>query len=126
MRVLVVEDDSRLAEVLSSGLAAEGFQVDVVNDGMAGYRHAAEGTYDAVVLDIMLPSLNGYKVVERLRHDEIWTPVLMLTAKTGEFDEAEGLDFGADDYLRKPFSFVVLVARLRALARRGPSPGRGC
>jgi two-component system, OmpR family, response regulator len=122
MRVLVVEDDARLAEVLSSGLVAEGFNVDVVDDGMDGYWRAREGAYDAVVLDIMLPSLNGYQVAERLRRDEVWTPILMLTAKDGELDEAEGLDTGADDYLRKPFSFVVLVSRLRALARRGSAP----
>lgn len=122
MRVLVVEDDARLAEVLSSGLVADGFNVDVVGDGMAGYLLAREGAYDVVVLDIMLPSLNGYRVAERLRRDEVWTPILMLTAKDGELDEAEGLDTGADDYLRKPFSFVVLVARLRALARRGSAP----
>ncbi|MGH2603005.1 MAG: response regulator transcription factor, partial [Dehalococcoidia bacterium] len=122
MRVLVVEDDARLAEVLSSGLVAEGFNVDAVGDGMEGYWQAREGAYDVVVLDILLPSLNGYKVAEWLRRDEVWTPILMLTAKDGELDEAEGLDTGADDYLRKPFSFVVLVARLRALARRGAAP----
>jgi two-component system, OmpR family, response regulator len=122
MRVLVVEDDARLAEVLVSGLVAEGFNVDVVDDGMDGYWRALEGNYDVVVLDIMLPSLNGYQVAERLRRDEVWTPILMLTAKDGDLDEAEGLDAGADDFLRKPFSFVVLVARLRALARRGTAP----
>lgn len=122
MRVLVVEDDARLAEVLASGLIAEGFNVDVVGDGMAGYWQAREGVYDVVVLDIMLPALNGYKVAERLRRDEVWTPILLLTAKDGDLDEAEGLEVGADDYLRKPFSFVVLVARLRALARRGSAP----
>jgi two-component system, OmpR family, response regulator len=122
MRVLVVEDDARLAEVLSSGLIAEGFNVDVVDDGLDAYWRAREGAYDVVVLDIMLPSLNGYQVAERLRRDKVWTPILMLTAKDGEFDEAEGLDTGADDYLCKPFSFVVLVARLRALARRGSAP----
>jgi two-component system, OmpR family, response regulator len=122
MRVLVVEDDVRLAEVLSSGLAAEGFNVDVVDDGLAGYWWAREGAYEVVVLDIMLPSLNGYQVAERLRRDEVWTPILMLTAMEDELDEAEGLEVGADDYLRKPFSFVVLLARLRALARRGSSP----
>ena len=122
MRVLVVEDDGRLAEVLVSGLVAEGCNVDVVADGMEGYWHAREGAYDVIVLDIMLPSLNGYKIAERLRSDEVWTPILMLTAKDGDLDEAEGLEVGADDYLRKPFSFVVLVARLRALARRGAAP----
>lgn len=122
MRVLVVEDDVRLAGVLSSGLAAEGFEVDVVHDGADGYWQAREGMHDVVVLDVLLPSLNGYAVAERLRRDHVWTPILMLTAKDGEFDEADGLDVGADDYLRKPFSFVVLVARLRALARRGSTP----
>lgn len=122
MRVLVVEDDARLAAVLSSGLVAEGFNVDVVDDGMAGYLRACESAYDVIVLDLMLPSINGYEVAERLRQGEVWTPILMLTAMDGELDEAEGLDTGADDFLRKPFSFVVLVARLRALARRGSAP----
>ena len=122
MRVLVVEDDVRLAEVLSAGLAAEGFDVDVVHDGFDGYWQAREGAHDVVVLDVLLPSISGYTVAQRLRGEEIWTPILMLTAKDGEYDEADGLDIGADDYLRKPFSFVVLVARLRALARRGAVP----
>ncbi|AXB49102.1 response regulator transcription factor [Amycolatopsis albispora] len=122
MRVLVVEDDVRLAEVLSSGLTAEGFDVDVVHDGFDGYWQAREGAHDVVVLDVLLPSISGYAVAKRLRAEEVWTPVLMLTAKDGEYDEADGLDVGADDYLRKPFSFVVLVARLRALARRGATP----
>ena len=122
MRVLVVEDDPRLAKVVSSGLMAEGFKVDVSSDGFEGYWRAREGAYDVIVLDLKLPSLNGYQVAERLRSDEVWTPILMLTVKDGEFDEAEALDSGADDYLRKPFSFVVLTARLRALARRGSAP----
>lgn len=122
MRVLVVEDDLRLAGVLSSGLVAEGFDVDVVHDGADGYWQAREGAHDVIVLDVLLPSLNGYAVAERLRRERVWTPILMLTAKDGEHDEADGLDVGADDYLRKPFSFVVLVARLRALARRGSTP----
>ncbi|MGW3287971.1 response regulator transcription factor [Streptomyces sp. NPDC001002] len=122
MRVLVVEDDARLADVLFAGLVAEGFGVDVVHDGLEGYWQACEGAHDVIVLDIMLPSLNGYDVARRLRAEQVWTPVLMLTAKDGEYDEADGLDVGADDYLRKPFSFVVLVARLRALARRGATP----
>ncbi|GAB3430401.1 response regulator transcription factor [Actinophytocola sediminis] len=122
MRVLVVEDDVRLAAVLSSGLTAEGFDVDVVHDGADGYWQAREGAHDVIVLDVLLPSLSGYVVAERLRADRVWTPILMLTAKDGEYDEADGLDVGADDYLRKPFSFVVLVARLRALARRGSTP----
>jgi DNA-binding response OmpR family regulator len=119
---LVVEDDVRLAGVLSSGLVAEGFDVDVVHDGADGYWQAREGAHDVVVLDVLLPSLNGYAVAKRLRDERVWTPILMLTAKDGEHDEADGLDVGADDYLRKPFSFVVLVARLRALARRGSTP----
>ncbi|TDV37757.1 response regulator transcription factor [Actinophytocola oryzae] len=122
MRVLVVEDDVRLAGVLSSGLAAEGFDVDVVHDGADGLWQAREGAHDVIVLDVLLPSMNGYAVAKRLREDRVWTPILMLTAKDGEYDEADGLDVGADDYLRKPFSFVVLVARLRALARRGSTP----
>jgi two-component system OmpR family response regulator len=122
MRVLVVEDDVRLAEVLFAGLTAEGFDVDVVHDGFDGYWQAREGAHDVVVLDVLLPSVSGYAVAQRLRGEEIWTPILMLTAKDGEYDEADGLDVGADDYLRKPFSFVVLIARLRALARRGAVP----
>ena len=122
MRVLVVEDDVRLAEVLSAGLTAEGFDVDVVHDGLDGYWQASEGAHDVVVLDVLLPSISGYTVAQRLRGEKVWTPILMLTAKDGEYDEADGLDVGADDYLRKPFSFVVLVARLRALARRGSVP----
>lgn len=122
MRVLVVEDDVRLADVLSAGLRAEGFDVDVVHDGFDGYWQAREGEHDVIVLDVLLPSMNGYGVAQRLRGEEVWTPILMLTAKDGENDEADGLDVGADDYLRKPFSFVVLVARLRALARRGSVP----
>ncbi|CAO5166315.1 Transcriptional regulatory protein TrcR [Frankia sp. AiPs1] len=122
MRVLVVEDDVRLAEVLHAGLRAEGFDVDVVHDGLDGYWQAREGAHDVIVLDILLPSMTGYAVATRLRAEKVWTPLLMLTAKDGEYDEADGLDAGADDYLRKPFSFVVLTARLRALARRGATP----
>jgi DNA-binding response OmpR family regulator len=122
VRVLVVEDDVRLSGVLSAGLIAEGFDVDVVHDGADGYWQAREGQHDVIVLDVLLPSLNGYTVAKRLRAERVWTPILMLTAKDGEYDEADGLDVGADDYLRKPFSFVVLVARLRALARRGSTP----
>ena len=122
MRVLVVEDDVRLAEVLTAGLTAEGFAVDVVHDGFDGYWQAREGEHDVIVLDVLLPSLGGYELAGRLRQERVWTPILMLTAKDGEADEAGGLDVGADDYLRKPFSFVVLVARLRALARRGTTP----
>jgi two-component system OmpR family response regulator len=118
MRVLVVEDEVALAEGIARGLGSEGFDVTVVHDGREGYELAREGSFDLMVLDIMLPSMNGYKVCRALREAEVWTPILMLTAKDGEYDEAEALDTGADDFLSKPFSFVVLVARLKALARR--------
>ena len=119
MRVLVVDDEVRLARSLRTGLEAEGFAVDVAHDGTDGLWLARENTYDAIVLDLMLPGINGYKVCQTLRDEQDWTPILMLTAKDGEWDQVEGLDTGADDYLTKPFSFPVLVARLRAVARRG-------
>ena len=119
MRVLVVEDEKRLAAGLRNGLEAEGFAVDVALDGTDGLWLAHEHPYDVIVLDIMLPGVNGYRICSTLRDEGNWTPILMLTAKDGEFDEAEALDSGADDYLTKPFSYVVLVARLRALLRRG-------
>jgi two-component system OmpR family response regulator len=119
MRVLVVEDDKRLASAVKRGLEAEGYAVDLAFDGTDGKWLATEQDYDAIVLDIMLPGLNGYRVCEDLREAGNWTPILMLTAKRGEYDEAEALDTGADDFLSKPFSFVVLLARLRALLRRG-------
>ena len=119
MRVLVVEDERRLAAGLRSGLAAEGFAVDVALDGTDGLWMAREHPYDVIVLDIMLPGVNGYRLCSALRRDGIWTPILMLTAKDGEWDEVEALDSGADDYLTKPFSYAVLLARLRALLRRG-------
>jgi DNA-binding response OmpR family regulator len=119
VRVLVVDDEVRLASALQRGLRAEGFAVDVAHDGGDGLHLAREGGYDVVVLDIMLPTLSGYRICEQLRADGNQVPVLMLTAKDGEYDEADGLDVGADDYLTKPFSWVVLVARLRALVRRG-------
>jgi DNA-binding response OmpR family regulator len=118
VRILVVEDETTVATAVARGLRAEGFDVDVADNGDDGLWMAQEGVYDAIVLDIMLPKRNGYLVCRELREADDWTPVLMLTAKDGEFDEAEGLDTGADDYLTKPFSFVVLVARLRALLRR--------
>jgi DNA-binding response OmpR family regulator len=118
MRLLMVEDEKRLAEVVAAGLTAEGYGVDVAHDGSTGLAMARSNPYDLIILDIMLPGLNGYQVCERLRADNDTTPVLMLTAKDGEYDEAEGLDTGADDYLTKPFSFVVLQARIRALMRR--------
>lgn len=123
MRVLLIEDEERLAKIVAGGLSDEGIDVDVEHDGKAGLWRATEGSYDAIILDIMLPGMNGYAVCRSLRESEVWTPVLMLTAKDGEFDEAEALDIGADDFLRKPFSFVVLLARLRALVRRG-APAR--
>jgi DNA-binding response OmpR family regulator len=122
MRVLVVEDDRRMAELLVRGLTSVNFIVDVEYDGRDGLWRATEYQYDVIVLDVMLPGLNGYRVCAHLRAAKVWTPVLMLTAKDGELDEAEGLDTGADDYLTKPFSYLVLVARLRALARRGATP----
>jgi DNA-binding response OmpR family regulator len=119
VRVLVVEDEKRLAAGLKRGLEAEGFATDVALDGTDGLWMARENPYDVIVLDIMLPGINGFKVCATLRDEGNWTPILMLTAKDGELDEAEALDTGADDYLTKPFSYVVLVARLRALMRRG-------
>ena len=119
MRVLVVEDEKRLAAGLKKGLEADGFAVDVALDGTDGLWLARENPYDVIVLDIMLPGVNGFRICSTLREDGNWTPILMLTAKDGEFDEVEALDSGADDYLTKPFSYVVLLARLRALLRRG-------
>jgi two-component system OmpR family response regulator len=121
MRVLVIEDEVRQAAAVKRGLEAEGFAVDVATNGVDGLWMATEQTYDVIVLDVMLPGLNGYRVCAELRERNVATPILMLTAKDGEFDEAEALDTGADDFLSKPFSYVVLVARLRALIRRGGS-----
>jgi two-component system OmpR family response regulator len=120
--VLVVEDEVHLGEALARGLGAEGFDVELVHDGLDGLWRARERRYAAIVLDILLPGMNGYEICRTLRADGVWTPILMLTAKNGEYDEAEALDTGADDFLSKPFSYVVLVARLRALARRGGTP----
>ena len=125
MRVLVVEDEVRLAEAIGRGLVAEGFEVDLAHTGPEGLWRASEGTYSAIVLDILLPGLNGFAVCRDLRALGDRTPILMLTAKQGEHDEAEGLDLGADDFLRKPFSFVVLVARLHALIRRAAGAAGG-
>ncbi|NUS72058.1 MAG: response regulator transcription factor [Corynebacteriales bacterium] len=118
MRLLIVEDETRLATALARGLSADGFAVDVAHDGPTGLERARFEAYDAVILDVMLPRLSGYRVVETLRAEKNWVPVLMLSAKDGEYDQADGLDCGADDYLTKPFSYVVLLARLRALLRR--------
>ena len=122
MRLLVVEDEARLAEGLKRGLEAEGFAVDVAANGTDGLWLARENGYAVVLLDIMLPGMSGYPVCRTLREEGDWTPVLMLTAKDGEWDQVEALDTGADDYLTKPFSFAVLVARVRALIRRGAAP----
>jgi two-component system OmpR family response regulator len=119
MRVLVVEDEKRLAAGLKKGLRAEGFATDVALTGTEGLSMARTNAYDAIVLDVMLPGMNGYRVCARLRRYGVWTPILMLTAKDSDSDVAGGLDTGADDYLTKPFSFLVLMARLRALIRRG-------
>jgi len=122
MRILVVDDEERLATSIARGLTAEGYSVDVVNNGVDGLWRAQEVDYAAIILDIMLPGKNGYEVCRELRASGTATPILMLTAKDGEYDEAEALDMGADDYLRKPFSLVVLHARLRVLVRRGVAP----
>jgi two-component system, OmpR family, response regulator len=119
MRILVVEDETRLAEGLRRGLEAEGFAVDVAATGTDGLWMAREQEYSAILLDIMLPGISGYRICETLRAEKNWTPILMLTAKDGEWDQVEALDTGADDYLTKPFSFAILLARVRALLRRG-------
>lgn len=119
MRVLIVDDEVRLAETLRRGLVAEGFVVDIAHDGDSGYDAAVTETFDAIVLDIMLPGLHGYEIVRRLRAEQVWTPVLMLSAKDGDYDQVDAFDLGADDYLTKPFSLIVLIAHLRALHRRG-------
>ncbi|ATL82691.1 response regulator, two-component system [Streptomyces malaysiensis subsp. malaysiensis] len=113
-----MEDDARLRELLTEGLEQEGFTIETAADGPSGLALARSGEYAAIVLDVMLPGCSGYQVCSRLREERDWTPILMLTAKDGEYDEADGLDVGADDYLTKPFSFVVLIARVRALMRR--------
>lgn len=122
MKVLVVEDDVKTAAALKRGLEEEGYRVEVAHDGHDGLWLATESGADVIVLDIMLPGMNGYLICKALRERQIWTPILMLTAKDGEYDEAEGLDTGADDFLVKPFSYPVLLARLRALLRRGHDP----
>ncbi|MDA8210116.1 MAG: response regulator transcription factor [Actinomycetota bacterium] len=118
MRLLVVEDELRLADALRRGLQAEGFAVDVANTGTDGFRLAKQNPYDVILLDLMLPGINGFKLCAMLREAEVCSPILILTAKDGELDEAEALDTGADDFLSKPFSFTVLMARIRALLRR--------
>jgi two-component system OmpR family response regulator len=118
VKLLLVDDDATLAAALRRGLTAEGFAVEVAVDGPEGLWRGREGGYDLILLDIMLPGANGYRVCADLRRSGVRTPILMLTAKDGDLDEAEALDTGADDYLRKPFSFPVLVARVHALLRR--------
>lgn len=122
MRVLIIDDEEQFADAVRRGLEAEHFAVDVSHDGADGLWRARENDYDAVILDVMLPGLNGFRVCRRLRDDGNWVPILMLTAKDGDLDHAEALDTGADDFLTKPVSYVVLVARLRALLRRGRQP----
>jgi two-component system OmpR family response regulator len=118
LKVLIVEDEPLLASTLAIGLRAEGCVVVEASNGVDGLWHAVENEFDAIVLDIMLPGLNGYEVLRRMRGRDVWTPVLMLTAKDGEYDQTDAFELGADDYMTKPFSFIVLVARLRALVRR--------
>ncbi|QHF25929.1 response regulator [Rathayibacter sp. VKM Ac-2804] len=119
MRILIVDDEINLLGALEAGLEGEGFAVDTATTGTDALWLAQEAEYAAIVLDLMLPDISGFRVCERLRAAEDWTPILMLTAKDGDLDQVEALDTGADDYLTKPFSFPVLVARLRALIRRG-------
>src|SRR5882757_9290747 len=119
VRILVVEDEQAMAVSLTWGLTEEGYVVDVADNGEDGLWQAEEAQHDVIVLDVMLPRLDGYQVCKRLREQGIWTPILMLTAMDDDLDQAEGLDLGADDYLSKPFAYPVLLARLRALLRRG-------
>lgn len=119
MRILLVEDEPSLTETITAGLRAEGFVVVAAADGVEGLWQATHEQFDVIILDIMLPGLNGYEVLRKMRAAHAWTPVLMLTAKDGDYDQADAFDLGADDYLTKPFSFIVLTARLRALMRRG-------
>ena len=121
MKVLIVEDEEAMADALRRGLGAEGFVTQVANNGLDGLWMAQEESFDVILLDIMLPGLSGYEVCRRLRTEGSRVPILMLSAKDGEYDEADGLDLGADGYLSKPFSFVVLLAHLRALLRRAPA-----
>jgi len=119
VRLLLVEDERPLAQALDDALREEGWVVDLAVDGREGLRLALHGNYDVVVLDIMLPLLNGYDVLKYMRAQKVWSPVLMLTAKDGEYDQTDAFELGADDYVTKPFSTPVLLARLQALARRG-------
>jgi DNA-binding response OmpR family regulator len=123
MKLLLIEDDERIATALTRGLEGEGFSVDAVTDGTDGLHQAMEGTYDALIVDLMLPGTNGFKICDSLRQADDWTPIMVLTAKEGDLDQTEALDTGADDYLTKPFSFPVLVSRLHALLRRSAAGG---
>ena len=118
MKILLVEDDRKIATLVKRGLDAEGYTVDVSFDGREGLWLATEGTYDLILLDLMLPGRNGFQICADLRANGTWTPIIVLTAKDGDLDEAEALDAGADDYLTKPFSFPVLLARVRSMLRR--------
>jgi DNA-binding response OmpR family regulator len=122
VRLLVVDDEEHLSTAMRRGLVQEGFAVDVAATGTRALELAEDGEYDVILLDLMLPGLSGYEVARRLRARGDWTPILVVSAKDGEYDQADALDFGADDFLAKPFSFVVLLARLRALVRRGLAP----
>ncbi|GAA1953649.1 response regulator transcription factor [Agromyces allii] len=122
MRLLIVEDETRLADGMKRGLEAEGFAVDIAANGVDGLWLAEQQPYAAILLDLMLPGYSGFEVCRRLREQDNWTPVLVLTAKDGVFDQVEALETGADDFLTKPYAFAILVARLHALIRRGTSP----
>ena len=125
MKILVVEDDHTIATALRRGLDAEGFAVDIALDGLDGWWHATEGEYDLLIVDLLLPGKNGFEICRDLRQASNWTPILILTAKDGEFDHTEALDTGADAVLTKPFSFPVLVANIHALLRRGGATAPG-
>jgi DNA-binding response OmpR family regulator len=126
VRLLIVEDEVSLARAVARGLALDGLAVDVVHNGVDALHQATETDYDAILLDVMLPGLSGHEVLRQLRARSVWSPVLMLTARDGDSAIADALDLGADDYLVKPFSHVVLSARLRALVRRTPGPRPAC
>ncbi|SFK58265.1 response regulator transcription factor [Geodermatophilus ruber] len=122
MHVLVVEDQPKMQDLLRQGLQEAGFAVDSADDGPAALDRALGGAYDAVVLDVMLPGVDGFEVLRRLREEAVWTPVLMLTARDGVPDRVRGLDAGADDYLVKPFALSELISRVRAVIRRRSAP----
>jgi len=126
MRILVVEDERRMTELLRQGLAEEGHLVTIAHDGREGLSFAESGSFDLIILDVMLPGIDGFTIARRLRARRNQTPILMLTARDALVDIVEGLDLGADDYLTKPFSFEILFARVRAVARRGPIPQPAC